>query len=188
MTDAKQTMRQEAARVRAALHLRGDEAEQAAERALTSLGPVTGQTIAIYIPIRHELDTMPLVDMLIKAGANLALPSLDVQKNTMCFRGWDGTRELIAGPYGIPAPDPQADEVLPDVVIVPLLAFDRRGNRLGYGGGHYDRILASLKAQKDVRAIGYAYAEQACLFPLPREDHDIRLDMVITPQGVHDFR
>jgi 5-formyltetrahydrofolate cyclo-ligase len=75
----------------------------------------------------------------------------------------------------------------PDIVIVPLLAFDRRGYRLGQGGGHYDATLEKLRAKKKIIAVGLAYAQQACLFNLPVEDHDQKLDWVITPQGAHSF-
>ena len=75
----------------------------------------------------------------------------------------------------------------PDVVIVPLLAFDRRGYRLGQGGGYYDATLADLRAKKNIIAVGLAYAQQACLFNLPVEEHDQKLDWVVTPQGAQEF-
>jgi len=76
----------------------------------------------------------------------------------------------------------------PDILLIPLLAFDQRGARLGYGKGHYDATLAELKKRKQITAIGIGYAQQAVLFKLPSEDHDEELDMVITPQFVKRFR
>ena len=95
--------------------------------------------------------------------------------------------ELISGPHGIA--QPSGTEVLsPDIVIVPLLAFDQRGNRLGQGGGYYDSTLAALRGEKEITAVGVAYASQACLFNLPTEGHDEPLDMVVSEQSVLDFR
>ena len=80
------------------------------------------------------------------------------------------------------------DALLPDILLIPFLSFDRYGYRLGQGGGYYDATLAHLREEKDILAIGMGYAQQAVLFKLPAEDHDQKMDMVITPQNVHDFR
>lgn len=104
----------------------------------------------------------------------------------MIFRVWDGKTPLVSGGFGLMEPGEGA-AILPDIVLVPLLAFDRRGHRLGYGKGYYDTALADLRAQKDIRAIGVGYGEQAVLFNLPSEPHDQKLDMMITPHGITDF-
>jgi 5-formyltetrahydrofolate cyclo-ligase len=85
--------------------------------------------------------------------------------------------------------EPQyGDVVKPDMVLAPLLAFDQKGYRLGYGGGYYDATIQALRKQKEITYIGVGYAEQAVLFKLPREAHDIPLDYMLTPQGVIDFK
>jgi 5-formyltetrahydrofolate cyclo-ligase len=85
-------------------------------------------------------------------------------------------------------PEDSADYIAPDILIVPLLAFDQTGNRMGYGQGHYDETIRLLRQEKEVLSVGLAYAEQAVLLALPTEPHDQKLDLVITPQRVFDFR
>lgn len=181
----KVTMRREAERVRATLTLTGEEGEQAAQHFMDHLTVQDGQVIALYLPIRRELDTIPLVSRLLDAGVKMALPVIDPPKKTMVFREWHPDVPLTLGPYDILVPPADAAILTPDIYVVPLLAFDRRGYRLGYGGGYYDRVLAG---HTSAITVGYAYAEQICLFNLPREEHDIPLQFVVTPQQVHDFR
>lgn len=183
----KSTLRLEAEKVRAALHLNGDEAEQAAAlfRATFPLQP--GHVVALYWPVRRELDPLPLMEGLHADGITTALPVVVPGQDGLDFIPYDGRQPLTPGPHGIP--QPTGASVIPHVVVVPLLAFDRRGFRLGYGGGYYDRTLAKLRVDgHNIIMVGYAYAEQICLFPLPAEPHDVRLDFVITPQKSHDFR
>ena len=90
---------------------------------------------------------------------------------------------MVPGKMDIPEPPADAERVVPDLLFVPLAAFDRRGHRIGYGAGFYDRTLAALRAEKDVAAIGLAYAAQEVLF-VPDDDHDEPLDMVVTEKDV----
>ncbi len=90
--------------------------------------------------------------------------------------------------FGVSEPEDKSSLLEPDILVIPLLAFDQRGNRMGYGQGHYDETLRLLRERKDVLAVGFAYAEQAVLLALPTEPHDQRLDMVVTPQRIFDFR
>ena len=90
------------------------------------------------------------------------------------------------GAWNVPEPVSEK-ELVPDIVLTPLLAFDQKGYRLGYGGGHYDNTIADLRTKKDVRYIGIGHAEQAVLLKLPREAHDIPLDAMLTPQGLIEF-
>lgn len=180
-------MRIEADRVRATLVLKGDEGEVAADMFMTTLAPLPGQIVALYWPIRRELDTFPLIEKLHSMGIRTALPVVRAGTKMLDFIPYDGRQALVPGANGIP--EPHGTPVIPDVVVVPLLAFDRKGYRLGYGGGYYDQTLENLRANgHKVTSVGYAYAEQICLFHLPRDEHDQRLDVVITPQNVHDFR
>lgn len=185
---SKADMRREAQSVRDNLPLSGDEGELAAARLIEKFTPFAdNHIVAAYWPIKRELDTLPLLEKLHGAGTTIALPVVMKGQGELTFRHWAPDTNLVAGTFGVMVPPDDAPVMIPDTIILPLLAFDRRGNRLGYGGGYYDRTLAALRAQKTVTAIGYGYAEQICLFPLPRDEHDIRMDYIVTPQNLHDF-
>ena len=146
-----------------------------------------GQIVAAYWPMDHEIDVRYVIDDLLKRGIEVALPVASRKSREMTFSKWNGKGNLAKGNFGVFVP-PDEDIVEPDVVLVPLLAFDRKGNRLGRGGGHYDATIAALRAKKRVLVIGVAYAAQAVLFNLPSEAHDQKMDMILTPQGLQDFR
>lgn len=145
------------------------------------------QTIAFYWPMAHEFDVRFIMDDVIKRGIQIALPVAHKTTREMTFSKWNGEGDLIKGDFGIFVP-PVIDPIDPDIVIVPMLAFDLKGNRLGRGAGHYDATLAALRKKQKILAVGVAFAAQAVLFNLPVEDHDQKLDMIITPKGFHDFR
>ena len=148
---------------------------------------IQGKIVAAYWPLGDEFDARYFIDDLLKAGARVALPIATKTSRVMAFAPWNPKGDLIKGDFGIFIP--KTDErVEPDILLVPFLAFDRKGYRLGRGGGHYDATIESLRAAKEILAVGVGYAAQAVLFNLPVEPHDQKLDMVITPQGVHDFR
>jgi 5-formyltetrahydrofolate cyclo-ligase len=144
------------------------------------------RTIAGYNPINEEADCYPLLTALAARGHPLCLPAVAMKDAPLCFRAWAPGDVLVKGYQDIREPAPTAAECIPDVVLVPLLAFDGVGHRLGYGGGFYDRTLAVLRAGGAVQAIGIAYAAQA-VDGLPGADHDQRLDAVLTEQGVTRF-
>lgn len=146
-----------------------------------------GQIVALYWPMQREFDVRYLLDDLVRRGAKIALPVASKTDRVMKFAAWDGKGDLVKGDFGIFVP-PSLDYVEPDIVIVPFLAFDRKGHRLGRGAGHYDATLAAMREKREIMAVGVGYAAQAVLFNLPSEPHDQRLDMVLTPNGVHDFR
>jgi len=164
-----------------------EKAEQAAKLFAQALSPDKTRIFAAYWPKGSEFDVRIIIDDLVKTGIPLALPVATRGNPVMRFVLWDGTTPLKPGAFGVMEPE-TGDDVDPDVVIVPLLAFDRRGVRLGQGAGHYDATLADLRKRKTILAIGVCHSEQAVLFHLPEEPHDERLDMVITPDAVHDFR
>ncbi|MEJ0026907.1 MAG: 5-formyltetrahydrofolate cyclo-ligase [Rhizomicrobium sp.] len=141
-----------------------------------------GAVVAGYFPFRDEADPRALMAALAAKGHRLALPSVEPGR-PLTFRAWKMGDAMHASAFGIPEPLPSAPEAVPDLVLVPLLAFDTTGHRLGYGGGFYDRTLAALK---DVTAIGVAYAGQE-VAALPREAHDHPLDAVITENGLRRF-
>jgi 5-formyltetrahydrofolate cyclo-ligase len=146
-----------------------------------------GMVVAGYSPIRSELDPTPLMRALAARGARLALPVITARDQPLSFRDWSSGDQLARGLFGIPEPWPQAAESIPDIVLVPLAAFDRRGHRIGYGAGHYDRSLAPLRATKTIVAIGMAFAVQE-IEAVPVQPHDVALDYVLTETQAFDFR
>jgi len=135
--------------------------------------------IAAYWPARHELDVRPLMTVLAEAGYAVLLPVVANEDGSLRFRRWWPGMELVEGAYGIPVPPPESGEARPDVVLLPLVGFDRHGYRLGQGGGHYDRTLAALRREGPVAAIGIAYAGQE-IDRVPVEPHDEPLDWIVT--------
>jgi 5-formyltetrahydrofolate cyclo-ligase len=135
--------------------------------------------VALYSAIGSEPDLLPLMQALQAAGVPTALPVTGRPGEPLVFRLWLAGDPLIAGRLGIGEPVPDAAAVSPDVLFIPLAVFDRRGHRIGYGAGHYDRTLAALKTHKSICTIGVAYAAQEVLF-VPSEAHDEPLDLIVT--------
>jgi len=146
-----------------------------------------GVVVAGYSPIRNELDPIPLMQALVARGAQLALPAVMARGKSLAFRAWSFGDRLMLGPLGILEPSPAAAERIPDLVLVPLAAFDRAGHRIGYGAGHYDFTLAHLRKRKANLAIGLAFAAQE-IPAVPTAEHDVRLDVVLTENETIDFR
>ena len=132
-----------------------------------------------YVAQGAEIDPTPLMKRLADTGAEPCLPCADSREAVMEFRLWDSRVPLAPDAFGIPSPPLWADIVLPDLVIAPVLGFDRKGGRLGQGAGHYDRALANLRRIKPVFVLGLAYAGQE-LPEAPTEPHDQRLDAILT--------
>jgi len=153
-------------------------AERAAARLPVERLPPFG-AFSLYQPMGSELDPRPLLARLGHRGARAALPATRGPAEVMTFRLWEPHVRLEPDAHGIPAPPPFAPEIEPDLVVTPLLGFDRSGRRLGQGAGHYDRALAALRARKPVFVIGLAYAGQE-IAELPHESHDERLDAILT--------
>ena len=158
-----------------------DAAEQAAlqlpDRLLGRFAVVSG-----YHPLGGELDPGPLMRRLRAAGAVLALPvTLDRDAPLIFRRYWPG-EPVFPDAIGVPSPAPEAAETEPDLVITPLVAFDRGGARMGQGGGFYDRTLGALRARRPVFALGLAYAGQE-VAQVPHETHDQLLDAILTETG-----
>ena len=146
-----------------------------------------GTVVAGYSPIRSEIDPIPLMQKLAARGAPLALPVITARGQSLRFRVWSPGDRLMRGPLGILEPSPAAAEIVPDIVLVPLAAFDRSGHRIGYGAGHYDRTLAQLHKSKGFAAIGLAFAAQE-VEAVPALQHDVALDYVLTETQLLDFR
>ncbi|MFN3512704.1 MAG: 5-formyltetrahydrofolate cyclo-ligase [Phenylobacterium sp.] len=135
-----------------------------------------------YYALGAELNPSPLIRKLARTGAFFAMPAAEAADTPLAFRAWDERDTPQPDIFGVPSPPPSAPEMHPDLVICPLLAFDRMGRRLGQGGGHYDRTIANLRAMKPVFILGLAYAGQE-VDALPDEPHDQRLDAILTETG-----
>ena len=156
---------------------REDAAQRIAERALDfpdlqGITPVGG-----YWPIRSEVDSRPLMEALLDRGQDMALSQ--IIHPHLSWRLWRPGDVLIKGGFGVREPGPDAPEVFPSALLVPLVAFDRRGGRVGYGKGHFDRAIAALEAKHPVLTIGLAYAVQE-IDQVPVEPHDRMLDVIVT--------
>jgi 5-formyltetrahydrofolate cyclo-ligase len=194
MSDLTQ-INQAKAQLRAAALARRD-ALPAAERAAaaeTIAGrafPVTiapGMIVSGFSPMRTEINPIPLLRKLADAGASLALPAIASRGKPLIMRAWSFGAPLASGQWGIREPTPDAAEVAPDILIVPLAAFDRAGHRIGYGAGYYDMTIRGLRMKKKVVAIGIAFAAQE-IAKVPATTRDERLDLVLTEREIIDFR
>ena len=168
-----------------------DEQRAAAAQAMAMRGlPFTiepGMVVSGYSPIRSEIDPAPLMRKLAGQGAKLALPAVLSRGKSLAFRAWSPDDRLMLGPLGIPEPSTAAQELVPDIMLVPLAAFDRQGHRIGYGAGHYDYTLAHLRKTKTITAVGAAFAVQE-IKAIPALPHDVALDYVLTETQTFDFR
>lgn len=140
---------------------------------------LAGTVVAGYMPMRSEIDTHLLMDRLAAAGATLCLPDVVAEDTPLAFRRWAPDDALATGRYGIAVPGPDAEMLVPEMLLVPMLAFDRAGHRLGYGGGYYDRTIARLREGGEVLTVGLAFSGQV-REDLPVAAHDMRLDWIVT--------
>ncbi len=156
-----------------------DAPKRLADSLLARHAPPVGSVIAGYWPMGEEMDPRPLMLALASRGHAIALPVTPPRGQPLAFHAWAPGAALRPGPMGTSEPV-VGEELRPDVVLVPLLAFDRAGRRLGYGGGYYDRTLAALPGAK---AIGIAYAGQE-MAEVPAGPQDFRLPLIATEAGV----
>lgn len=142
-----------------------------------------GKAVSAYWPMKSEMDVRPLMRFLYEAGYTVCLPVTTKKDEPMLFRRWTPDEQLVVGMYGVEQPDEKCAPVVPDVLFLPLLAFDRRGGRLGYGGGFYDRTLKLLrkKGRHLIAGVGFAMQE---VDSVPLEDTDETLDVILTEKEV----
>jgi 5-formyltetrahydrofolate cyclo-ligase len=154
--------------------------DEAITARLRRLLPAPGgqRSIGVYWPFKGEYDPRPLMRSLHGLGARLALPVVVERARPLVFREWWPGIRLVPGIWGIPVPA-EGDAVLPDMLLAPLVGFDARGYRLGYGGGYYDRTLAALPERPLVIGIGYESSGLETIHPQP---HDIPMDLIVTEQ------
>ena len=186
--DAKAAIRRDARARRDALppDMRAAAAQAIAARPFpVAVSP--GMIVSGFMPMKSEINPLPLMRALADAGARLALPVVAGRGKPLVMRAYALGETLAAGVWGIREPKPDAPEVLPDVVIVPLLVFARDGHRIGYGAGYYDMTIAGLRAKKTIHAVGIGFAAQE-IASVPSTPRDARLDLVLTEREVIDCR
>ena len=157
-----------------------------AELAGDAISVEPGGIVSGFFPIRSEADIRPLMARLKARGARLCLPIV-MDRETIIFRELVAGAELVDTGFGTRGPGPEAEVLDPDLLLVPLSAFDGRGNRIGYGAGHYDRAIARLREKgRNPRLIGIAFDCQE-VAEVPDEPHDVRLEAVLTESGLRTF-
>jgi 5-formyltetrahydrofolate cyclo-ligase len=153
-----------------------------AAHGLSFLQLVPGAVVSGFSAIRDEIDPAPLLLRLAADGHRLCLPVMQGKGKPLAFRAWAPGDKMSMATWGIAEPLSDKPVLEPDVVLVPLLAFDHAGYRLGYGGGFYDRTLERLRGIKPVVAVGIAYDELK-VDAVPHQGYDQPLDWVLTPSG-----
>ncbi|MBI4184425.1 MAG: 5-formyltetrahydrofolate cyclo-ligase [Proteobacteria bacterium] len=148
---------------------------------LDAFDPRPGTVVSGFWPIGDEIDVGPLLAALDRRGCVVGLPVVVGRGQPLLFRRWRPGARFVSGPMGTREPAPDCPEVAPTLVIVPLLAFDSAGRRLGYGAGYYDRTLSGLRARGPVVAAGVAFAAQE-VAEVPAGAGDERLDWVVTEE------
>ena len=183
LTQAKAALRRQsfASRRRARDAEDGRAAESARDHFLSTRLHTGARVISGYRPIRTELDPTPLMLALIAAGHRLCVPVIEGKGLPLRFREWTPDARMVEGNFGAEVPE-EGDWLEPELLIAPLLAFDRTGRRLGYGGGFYDRTLTELRAKRRTLAVGFAYAGQE-VDEVPTDTTDQPLDAIVTEAG-----
>jgi 5-formyltetrahydrofolate cyclo-ligase len=186
--EAKVALRREAQARRDALP--ADARKVAAEAIAARAFPLPirpGTVVSGFMSLKSEINPLPLMQKLAEQGARLALPRIVGRGSPLSMRAWEFGGPLERGQWGIREPKADAPEVNPDVLLVPLLAFDRAGYRIGYGAGYYDMTIRRLRALKAAAAVGVAFAVQE-IPEIPKTPRDERLDLVLTEHEVIDLR
>ncbi len=185
---AKRSLREDMRARRGALSVpeRAEAAAAVSRHGLDFTRPAPGAVVAAYAAIRDELDPAALLTRLAGAGHPIALPVIAARGKPLLFRRWSPGDALLPGEFSVPVPGADAPAVVPDILLVPLLAYDARGYRLGYGAGYYDRTLSDLRDNRQVVAVGLAFDMQQ-VENVPHEGYDERLDWVLTPSGPSEF-
>lgn len=184
-TERKRQLRKIAKQHRSRAHARsgGTAGALLRDRLIAEVTIPDGAVVAGFSPIDDEIDVLPLLSALSDRGHPCALPVVVGRASPLVFRAWRPGMTLTEATFGVGVPPPSSPELRPAVVLVPLLAFDRTGQRIGYGAGFYDRTLTALRREGDVLAIGVAYADQQ-VDSVPFDDNDVRLDLVATERSV----
>ena len=183
-TDHKTQLRHKAMAARSEIrgHQRQAATARAAHHAFSRLKYTSG-IVGLYQAFRDEIHPDEIAERLHHTGRRLALPTTPKYGHPLTFRAWAPGDPLVVGRHNIPEPAPEAEEVHPQVLLVPPVAFDRRGYRIGYGAGFYDRTIPQLRAMHPLFTLGYAFACQE-VEHLPAEHHDVPLDAIATENEI----
>ncbi len=182
LQEEKKALRKVLLARRAAAVARSGQAGTALRDALTAALSIPDKAaVAGYLPMGDEIDVLPALSALRESGHCIAMPIVAARGQPLRFRQWRPDDALEDGPLGTKHPCESAPEVQPDVLIVPLLGYDRRGYRLGYGGGYYDRTVAALRSAGELLAIGVGFADQE-VAEIPRGPQDEAMDWIVTPR------
>ena len=186
---AKAQLRRDALQRRRTLepHIRQKFSERLALEGLRLATDWRPKIVSAFHALADEPDTLALIEALAGGGYATALPVTVSRAAPLTFRLWRPGEPTVAGALNIPEPSPLSPAVEPDLLFVPLAAFDRRGHRIGFGAGHYDRTLAHLRAKGRIRAVGVAYAASE-VDEVPDEPHDQPLDFILTDNELIDVR
>ncbi len=189
ISDDKARLREQALARRPALHADNSEAgAQACRHFLGTIGFPFGDDVSVYLPVRDEFDVLPFAHTAHAFGHRVGMPVVVGKAKPLQFRAWTPETELVPGVMDIPVPPPESDVVTPRLLLVPLMAFDAAGYRLGYGGGYYDRTLALLRLlDPETLAVGVCYAGLE-VEAVPHDGHDAPLDWIVTEKGARSFR
>ncbi len=144
-------------------------------------GDLGGRVISGYWPIKGEPDLRPVLEALHRQGVRAALPLVEVKQAPLVFRRWTPETKMVRGDWNIPVPPPEAEVMVPEIALAPVMGWTRDAYRLGYGGGYFDRTLAALDPRPFTIGIGFQSARLETIFPQP---HDIPLDVILTEAGV----
>ncbi len=182
--DEKALQRRRCMEMRRQLHASlVDAGERACRHFLSAIGFPAGAAVSAYIPVSSEFDVLPLARAAHAGGHEVGMPVVVARNRPLAFRAWAPGDSLEPGAWNIPVPPVDAPPVIPRLLLVPMLAFDSRGYRLGYGGGFYDRTLQGLRrGGRPVTAVGVCYAGLE-VDAVPRQTHDVRLDWIVTEEG-----
>jgi 5-formyltetrahydrofolate cyclo-ligase len=187
VSDFKRELREQANAAREVAWRANPLAGEALKQHLTeALSVPPGIAVSGYWPLQGEIDVRPALKKYHREGHPVGLPVVIGKSEPLLFRRWNPAEELVMGRFKVLTPPEGSDEIRPRVLLVPMLAFDPDGYRLGYGGGFYDRTLAKLRSAGHAVAVGVAYAAQEMPF-VPRGPYDQPLDLVVTEHSVFKF-
>ena len=189
LAEEKRAQRRRAAACRERLHRHADDGAAFAALAYfrAAIDLSARGTLSAYLPVRTELDATPILRHAHARGGPTCLPVVLGRDRPLAFRRWAPGDLLVEGAFRIAVPPPEAGTLEPDILLVPMLAFDDEGYRLGYGGGFYDRTLALRRARAPgTLAVGVAFAGQR-IDRVPRSAEDERLDWIVTEEGARRF-
>ncbi len=183
MNTQKSLLREQARKHRDSHDVFAEDIEAATSIFFDAIKPEKSHIVAGYWPKGREFDPTHILEACLDRGHVCALPKIQKGTQRLKFMPWKRDTVLQKSTFGIMEPE-DTTEILPDILLVPMLSFDRKGYRLGQGGGYYDATLEHLRSLKNIIAIGIGFTSQGVLFNLPIEPHDQRMDYILTPLGI----